>query len=191
MVGTLSTMIPQLRAKWYGIFTISFPPLAKFPAVMYNKGRIRRYDGIGRRDGLKIRWWRHRVGSSPTTGTSSSQASYRLRRAFSFHCKAHRALILLLLASKPQPLRWVAVWGRRCAAVLSVVERISILTAPVSSSQATQRLRRAFSFIWRRKPPEAAAFCAGILAIPAGFLYNIVDWTFARSGGAGTSIRKA
>ena len=30
---------------------------------------ICRYDGIGRRDGLKIRWWRHRVGSSPTTGT--------------------------------------------------------------------------------------------------------------------------
>ena len=38
------------------------------------------------------------VGSSPTTRTSSSQAAYRLRRAFSFHCKAHRALILLLLA---------------------------------------------------------------------------------------------
>ena len=30
---------------------------------------IRRCDGIGRRDGLKIRWWQHRVGSSPTTGT--------------------------------------------------------------------------------------------------------------------------
>ena len=29
-----------------------------------------RSDGIGRRDGLKIRWWRHRVGSSPTTGTN-------------------------------------------------------------------------------------------------------------------------
>ena len=27
----------------------------------------------GRRDGLKIRWWRHRVGSSPTTGTNSSR----------------------------------------------------------------------------------------------------------------------
>ena len=25
--------------------------------------------GIGRRDGLKIRWWQHRVGSTPTTGT--------------------------------------------------------------------------------------------------------------------------
>ena len=30
---------------------------------------IGRCDGIGRRDGLKIRWWQHRVGSSPTTGT--------------------------------------------------------------------------------------------------------------------------
>ena len=36
--------------------------------------------------------------------SSSSQATYRLRRAFSFHCKAHRTLILLLLASKPDPL---------------------------------------------------------------------------------------
>ena len=39
-----------------------------------------------------------------STRTSSSQASYRLRRVFSFHCKTHRALILLLLASKPDPL---------------------------------------------------------------------------------------
>ena len=42
-----------------------------------------RCDGIGRRDGLKIRWWRHRVGSSPTTGTTSEQALYRLLRLFS------------------------------------------------------------------------------------------------------------
>ena len=40
----------------------------------------------------------------------------------------------------------LAVVGRRCAAVLSVAERISILTAPASSPQATYRLRRAFSF---------------------------------------------
>ena len=60
-----------------------------------------------------------RAGSSPASRTSSSQATYRLRRAFSFHCKAHRALILLLLASKPQPLCWVAVWIRRFAAVSS------------------------------------------------------------------------
>ena len=32
-------------------------------------------------------------GSSPRWVTSSSQASYRLRRAFLFHCKAHCALI--------------------------------------------------------------------------------------------------
>ncbi len=59
-----------------------------------------------------------RVGSTPTTRTSSSQASYRLRRAFSFYCKAHRVLILLLLASRPQPLCWIAAWGCRFAAVL-------------------------------------------------------------------------
>ena len=32
-----------------------------------------RCDGIGRRAGLKIPWWRHRVGSSPTTGTKKGK----------------------------------------------------------------------------------------------------------------------
>ena len=54
-------------------------------------------------------WELEAASSSLATRTSSSQASYRLRRAFSFHCKAHRALILLLLASKPDPLRWASV----------------------------------------------------------------------------------
>ena len=43
-----------------------------------------RCDGIGRRDGLKIRWWRHRAGSTPATGTTSSRTMYRSRRLF--HC---------------------------------------------------------------------------------------------------------
>lgn len=71
---------------------------------MYNVNYIGRCDGIGRRSGLKIHRWRQRTGSSPVTGTNSSQAAYRLRRAFSFHCKTYRALILLRLASKPNPL---------------------------------------------------------------------------------------
>ena len=54
----------------------------------------------------------NRVGSTPTTRTSSSQATYHLRRAFSFHCKAYRSLILPLLSSKPDPLRWAPAWGR-------------------------------------------------------------------------------
>ena len=47
-----------------------------------------------------------------TSPSSSSQATYHLRRAFSFHCKAHRSLILPLLASKPDPLRWAPAWVR-------------------------------------------------------------------------------
>ncbi len=90
-------------------------PLARREILLYNITYTCRCDGIGRRSGLKIHRWRQRTGSSPVTGTSSSQASYRLRRAFSFHCKAHRALILLLLASKPDPLRWAPVRGDRCA----------------------------------------------------------------------------
>ena len=31
---------------------------------------LRRLDGIGRRAGLKIPWWQHRVGSTPTAGTN-------------------------------------------------------------------------------------------------------------------------
>ena len=46
-----------------------------------------------------------------TVPSSSSQAICRLRRAFSFHCKTHRALILLLLASKPDPLSLVSGLG--------------------------------------------------------------------------------
>ena len=38
------------------------------------------------------------------------------------------ALTPLLLLSKPQPLCWVAVWGRRFAAVLLYTGKISILT---------------------------------------------------------------
>ena len=75
--------------------------------------------GIGRLAGFRCQCSQGRAGSTPASRTSSSQALYRLRRAFSFHCKAHRALILLLLASKPQPLCWVAVWVRRFAAVSS------------------------------------------------------------------------
>ena len=45
-----------------------------------------------------------------TLHSSSQVVIYRLRRTFLFSCKAHRALILLLLASKPNPLRWAPVW---------------------------------------------------------------------------------
>ena len=49
--------------------------LANYRTIPYNNACIMcRCDGIGRRDGLKIRWWRHRVGSSPTTGTTSEQS---------------------------------------------------------------------------------------------------------------------
>ena len=56
-------------------FSISLSrALANIPKLMYNSlCPMCRYDGIGRRDGLKIRWWRHRVGSSPTTGTIKSK----------------------------------------------------------------------------------------------------------------------
>ena len=63
-------------------------------------------------------------GSNPSRCASSSQASYRLRRAFSFHCKAHRALILLLLASNRDPLRWARGWVPLCGRHFSLLRNI-------------------------------------------------------------------
>ena len=45
-------------------------------------------------------WEQSHEGSNPSRCASSPQAAYRLRRVFSFHCNAHRALILLLLPSR-------------------------------------------------------------------------------------------
>ena len=33
-----------------------------------------RRDGIGRRAGLKIPWWQHRMGSTPIAGTISKES---------------------------------------------------------------------------------------------------------------------
>ena len=69
--------------------------------IAYNK--IRCYKPVcrnGRRCGLKIRWWQHRVGSSPTTGTTSRRAFWfaaffvkkaasRYRLPLLFRKKAH------------------------------------------------------------------------------------------------------
>ena len=134
-----------------------------------------------------------RAGSTPATRTSSSQASYRLRRAFSFHGKAHRALILLLLVSKPQPLRWVAVWVRRCAAVLSIIERISILAIPSTSEQALYRLLRLFS-----KVRACSRLKAGIslyTSLQICYISLIIDHNFtgsdAVSGGSPVQGRRS
>ena len=51
-----------------------------------------------------------RAGSTPVTRTTSSQASYRLRRFFMLCIKSHLALTPLLLLSKSNPLRWASIW---------------------------------------------------------------------------------
>ena len=68
-----------------------------------------------------------RVGSSPFRRTSSSQATYRLRRAFSFHDKAHRALILLLhLSAKSRRSAAVALRNAPAGAVASKPDPLSL-----------------------------------------------------------------
>ena len=57
-----------------------------------------RCDGIGRRAGLKIQWWRHRTGSTPVTGTKRTKSEpsgnhidwgcVRICRAFLGECSA-------------------------------------------------------------------------------------------------------
>ena len=42
-----------------------------------------RCGGTGRRKGLKIPRWKHRTGSTPVSGTTSSRTSHRSRRRFS------------------------------------------------------------------------------------------------------------
>ena len=39
------------------------------PSGKLPEGMLCRRDGIGRRAGLKIPWWQHRMGSTPIAGT--------------------------------------------------------------------------------------------------------------------------
>ena len=48
-----------------------------------------------------------------TVPSTSPRRSYRSRR---FLSQSYLSFILSRLLSKPQPLRWAPVWGRRCAA---------------------------------------------------------------------------
>ena len=41
-----------------------------------------RRDGIGRRAGLKIPWWQHRIGSTPIAGTKKPLLSFKIREVF-------------------------------------------------------------------------------------------------------------
>lgn len=88
-----------------------------------------------------------------STHSSSSQAAYRLRRAFSFHCKTHRALILLLLASKPNPLplSFGLVLPLRGAFIAHM--KISVLTALYTSEQSQLCSGVFMSAAKRRHPP--------------------------------------
>ena len=55
----------------------------------------------------------------------------------------------LLLLSKPNPLRWASVWCRRFAAILFHHNKLLIFDLSSCSSQASYRLRRAFSFYYK------------------------------------------
>ena len=97
--------------------------LAKRICFCYNTvvvKSISRCDGIGRRAGLKIQWWQHRIGSTPITGTTPAASK---SHAGTFFCKfaarepelcaspkSRQALdhqgLVFFLACSPQVLRW-------------------------------------------------------------------------------------
>ena len=54
----------------------------------------------GRRCGLKIRWWQHRVGSSPTTGTTSEWTMLHSKSPASWLGFSHTAPSFLLFPTK-------------------------------------------------------------------------------------------
>ena len=67
----------------------------------------RRCDGIGRRDGLKIRW------ANPPCGFESHHRHHVGASCISLaptFFKSQSAPIALLLLSKPHPLRWASIW---------------------------------------------------------------------------------
>ena len=89
------------------------------------------------------------------------QATYRLRRAFSFHCKAHRALILLLISAQvPPALRAVGSETRLWSQSLPTATRCAGLAvgAPPSGRRfSIQNSSDHLSFPARCKRPIACA----------------------------------
>ena len=79
--------------------------------------------------------------STLLASTTSEQAAYRLLRLIFI---SESALILLLLLSRPDPLRWAPVWRRPVGGCFSFLTEISILTALCTSEQAVYRLLRFF-----------------------------------------------
>ena len=66
-----------------------YTSFSNFPSSLHSSLRrgfrqICRCDGIGRRSGFKIRRWRQRVGSSPTTGTKQKRPVSQLRETGRF-----------------------------------------------------------------------------------------------------------
>ena len=112
-----------------------------------------------------------------TVPSSSSQATYRLRRAFLFHCKAHRALILLLLASNRDPLRWARGWVPPCGRL-----RPSAFERPGSPALFSPRVRRGAPVFSRfplhllQRPWPSCI----IGSVPAGMM-ELVDVTDSKS----------
>ena len=89
---------------------------------LFSKVRVRSFRCSSSPNRTRCAGLRFGFGCKPEAAASivlgcstSSRTAYRSRRRFLFQSKRHRSFTPSLLLSKPNPLRWAPVWGRRCA----------------------------------------------------------------------------
>ena len=100
------------------------------------------------------------MGSSPTTGTTSEQALYRLLRLF---YKSQSALTPLLLLSKSNPLRWASIWfwvqTWKCGVYTAVIAGGSIANVTMSMTVDSRTYNGTVSGMIRDNTGAAVAGC--------------------------------
>ena len=116
--------------------TLPKPPLRNSRPVAGNLRATRRAGQEGRGAILPQRSRQSKI-SILTVPSSTSQATYRLRRAFSFPCQAHRALIEAAPRFQTEPASPGFGLGPPLRGVFSYRRKLSILTAPFTSEQSS------------------------------------------------------
>ena len=120
----------------------------------------------GRRCGLKIRWWQHRVGSSPTAGTTSEWTTLHSKSPAVWLGFSHTAPSFLLLPTKLCCANFRGGPGRPagrqtcklCIACGDFFQKIIVRSFCCSSLPRETLLRK---FSWGPRPPcRAATHCA-------------------------------
>ena len=103
-------------------------PLEFSKGFLYNRPvSTGRCDGIGRRDGLKIRWWRYRVVSSPCRSKRSDVCSDFFQKSACIHLRHNRCAECLPPSGPvfvPHFIRG-ALWNSRCLTFGPLLRQLS------------------------------------------------------------------